>query len=53
MNIKTFVCMNMSVLGLGVSMYNMSVITKILYISIIFIRYLESIIQALQVLTLD
>jgi hypothetical protein len=32
--VQTFVCMNMSVLGLGVSMYNMYVLTKKKYVSI-------------------
>jgi hypothetical protein len=30
-SVQTFVCMNMSVLGLGVSMYNMYVLTKKMY----------------------
>jgi hypothetical protein len=33
LTVQTFVCMNMSVLGLGVSMYNMYVFTNKMYIS--------------------
>jgi hypothetical protein len=41
--VQTFVCMNMFVMGLGVSMYNMY-LQKNKYV---FIRYLEPITQAL------
>jgi hypothetical protein len=41
------------VLGLGVYMYNMNVLTKNNVCKFVFIRYLESITQALYVLTLD
>jgi hypothetical protein len=46
-------CACLFVLGPGVSMYNMYVFTKKVYKYCTFIRYLESIAQALRVLTLD
>jgi hypothetical protein len=50
--VQKFVCMNMSV-WIGVSMYNMYVFTKNIYNKYVFIRYLESVTQVLNVLTLD
>jgi hypothetical protein len=43
---QTFVCINI-VLGLGVSMYNMYVFTEKNVYKYVFIRYIESITQAL------
>jgi hypothetical protein len=52
--VQTFVCMNcLFGLGLSISMYNMYVFTKKKVYKYTLIRYLESITQALQVLTLD
>jgi hypothetical protein len=45
--VQIFVCMNMFVLDLGVSMYNMYVFIKKNVYKYVFIRYLESITQAL------
>jgi hypothetical protein len=48
--VQTFVCMNILcifVLGLGVYMYNMYAFTKKNVYKYVFIRYLESITQAL------
>jgi hypothetical protein len=45
--VQTFVCMKMYVLGLGVSIYNMYIFTKINVFEYVFVRYLESITQAL------
>jgi hypothetical protein len=47
--VQTFVCKNMSVLGLGISMYNMYVFTKENVYKYVLIRYLESITQHAEV----